>query len=142
MSCERVRAQVSLQLDGELSELERRMMQSHLARCEDCGAYEHGVVSVTSLLREAPLEQAPYPLVVRLPRRISVAYGQVAGVAAVFVIMVAGVLSTFAQSEQQQLPAIQFGDMPVRYETRSELVRELGILSGGRGYEGGPAVPV
>ena len=38
-NCDRARAWVSLKLDGELSELEGFMLESHLARCEACRAF-------------------------------------------------------------------------------------------------------
>ena len=34
--CARVREQVSLELDGELSQLEQRMLAAHLERCAAC----------------------------------------------------------------------------------------------------------
>ena len=40
--CSRVREQVSLELDGELSQLEQRMLGAHLERCGGCAAYADG----------------------------------------------------------------------------------------------------
>ena len=37
--CARVREQVSLELDGELSQLEQRMLGAHLERCGACATY-------------------------------------------------------------------------------------------------------
>jgi anti-sigma factor RsiW len=54
--CDRVRGQVSLELDGELSELERMMVARHLERCGDCRAFRDGVLEVTNRIRSTPLE--------------------------------------------------------------------------------------
>jgi predicted anti-sigma-YlaC factor YlaD len=53
--CDRVRGQVSVMLDGELSQLEQRMVASHLARCGDCRMFEESVREFTVQMREAPL---------------------------------------------------------------------------------------
>ena len=54
--CERAAHFVSLELDGELSLFERRMLRRHLQRCERCAAYARDVTAHTQLLRAAPLE--------------------------------------------------------------------------------------
>jgi ferric-dicitrate binding protein FerR (iron transport regulator) len=58
--CERARHWASLHLDGELSTLEGQLLDRHLRTCEECRAFDAGIVVATSLLREAPPE---------LPRR-------------------------------------------------------------------------
>jgi predicted anti-sigma-YlaC factor YlaD len=55
--CERARQFVSLELDGELSVFERRMLKRHLHRCKPCAAYAHDVTGLTRMLRSAPFEQ-------------------------------------------------------------------------------------
>jgi len=133
--CERVRAQVSLQLDGELSELERRMVASHLARCPECHAYERDTAVLTRLLREAPLESSRYPVVVRRPQRVSVAHLQV-GVAAAVAVVVLGVAVQTAGLERQGSSSRSSLAAPVRYETYDELAREVQlILDNGRSFD-------
>ena len=135
MICERVRAQVSLQLDGELSELERRMVESHLARCPECCSYERGAAMLTRLLREAPLQPLTYPVVVRRPRRVSVARMQV-GVAAAVAVAVLGVAVQTAGLERQGSSSRSSLAAPVRYETYDELAREVQlILDNGRSFD-------
>ena len=63
--CDRVRAQISVGLDGELSQLERAMLASHLARCAGCARYEQDVTAFTQALRAAPLEPLSRPIVVQ-----------------------------------------------------------------------------
>ena len=65
--CERARAYVSLELDSELSQLERAMLAAHVARCEPCAEFERNVRAQTEELRRAPLERLPRP--VELPAR-------------------------------------------------------------------------
>jgi predicted anti-sigma-YlaC factor YlaD len=65
-ACERARAWVSLRLDGELSELERALLDAHLAGCGDCRAAATGVEGQTRAMRAAPLE--PLPATPVLPR--------------------------------------------------------------------------
>jgi predicted anti-sigma-YlaC factor YlaD len=68
LACDRVRSQVSLELDDELSHLERAMVESHLRRCAGCGAFRDEVTSFTHEIREAPLEAWSGRVPVR-PRR-------------------------------------------------------------------------
>ena len=97
LQCERVRAQVSLRLDGELSQLEQRMVTAHLGRCADCRAFEESIVSFTTALRAAPLEQLSRPVVVRRSRRISL-LGAHAGIAATLVIALVGLVTQLEAS--------------------------------------------
>ena len=87
--CERVRAQLSLQLDDRLSELEEAIVSAHLSRCPACEAYRADVAAVTSLLRNAELERSERPVV--LPRRTRVSLGVLrAGAAAALVTLAVG----------------------------------------------------
>ena len=105
-NCDRVRAQVSLRLDSELSQLEVRMLEAHLARCADCREFEASVAEFTTELRAAPLEPLARSVVVPRRRGFSVIGAQVA-VAAVMALAVAGVASRMAADELR--PA---GDSP------------------------------
>jgi anti-sigma factor RsiW len=67
--CDRVRSQVSVELDGELSQLERAMVAWHLERCPTCAAFSANAVALTDALRSAPLEALERPLAVPSLRR-------------------------------------------------------------------------
>src|SRR5262245_15170217 len=67
--CDRARAAISMELDGELSELDRHRMQRHLARCEACRGFQEDASTFTMRLRLAPLEPVPVPMGGRFRRR-------------------------------------------------------------------------
>ena len=54
--CARAREAVSIQLDGELPELELDRLTTHLRFCPECEAWAEQVRDVTLRLREATLE--------------------------------------------------------------------------------------
>lgn len=86
--CERARAQISALLDGELSELEQADLGLHVEGCADCRAYHADSVSVSRLLRTAPLEQLEYPIVVPRRRYVSNRWVQVGSAAAAVLVAI------------------------------------------------------
>lgn len=86
--CERARAQISARLDGELSELEEADLGLHLDECADCSAYHADSVSVSRLLRAAPLEQLEFPIVVPRRRYVTNRWVQAASAAAAVLVAV------------------------------------------------------
>jgi predicted anti-sigma-YlaC factor YlaD len=69
--CERARSWVSLELDGELSEVEEALLRAHVGRCADCAGFERDAAALTRELRAAPLEASA--VAVMSPRRRSAA---------------------------------------------------------------------
>lgn len=134
--CERVRAQISVELDGELSQLERAMLAAHLGRCADCSAYDEEVAAFTGVLRESPLERMHSHVTVRRPRRLAVP--RVPSVAAAaLALAVVGVASQLAA---HRTPETAGFEPPTRFQTLGELERELTLLeiaSGGIGPHAG-----
>jgi predicted anti-sigma-YlaC factor YlaD len=55
--CDRARAWVSLELDDELSQLERALLDAHLSRCEACAAAALEARALAKTLRGAPLQR-------------------------------------------------------------------------------------
>jgi predicted anti-sigma-YlaC factor YlaD len=78
--CERSREWISLRLDGELSELAEKMLESHLARCAGCRAFEGDAAATTRLVRTASLELPEQPIA--LPRGRRLAFTRPAGAVA------------------------------------------------------------
>ena len=68
-SCERARAWASLEVDGELSQLERRQLRAHLRACADCAAAAAEMRSLAELLRAAPVERPTQSFAPTVPRR-------------------------------------------------------------------------
>jgi predicted anti-sigma-YlaC factor YlaD len=71
-SCDRAMQWISLDLDGELSQLEHAALGRHLDGCAPCRAVSVEVGAFTRLLREAPLVELDRPMVVGAPRRARV----------------------------------------------------------------------
>jgi anti-sigma factor RsiW len=137
--CDRVRGQISLALDGELSQLESRMMAAHLARCSDCAAFEADVVEVTRRLRAAPLEPLEHPIVVQRPRRVAFGRVQIAAAAA-FAVAVLGAATQLAARGEE--PAFA---TPQQYATNTQLTREVEqIIADGQAFSDsrGDAMPI
>ena len=124
--CQRIREQVSLELDGELSQLEQRMLTSHLDRCTDCREFADEVASFTDELRYAPLEKLERPIVVSTPRRLSPARFQV-GIAAAFAFAALGLgtqLSVGPSSDFAEFQSVS------RFPTLTQLEREIAMIEG------------
>jgi len=85
--CERSREWISLRLDGELSELAEKMLESHLVRCAACRTFESDVEVMSRLVRTAPLEHPEQPIA--LPRGRRRAYARPVGAVAASVAAVA-----------------------------------------------------
>lgn len=67
--CERARAWASLDLDGDLADIERLLLDDHVTRCEGCAAAVEGMRSLTAVVRATPLERPERTLVLPLRRR-------------------------------------------------------------------------
>lgn len=68
-TCQRAREAVSLQLDGELSELGSTRLSAHLRECAACAAYAHEATAIAGRLRAAPLEQPGVAVTLSARRR-------------------------------------------------------------------------
>ena len=68
-ACDRAAQWISLELDDELSVLERAALARHLERCDLCRAMRVEIGGLTGLLREAPAAEPARPILVAPPRR-------------------------------------------------------------------------
>jgi predicted anti-sigma-YlaC factor YlaD len=116
---------VSLLLDDELSQLERRMLDAHLRRCAECSAYADEVTTFTDQIRYAPMETLSRQIVVQRRRRMPAMRLQ-AGVAAALAFAALGLGSQLASGPTTSELT---GFRPVtKYPTQAELQREIAIL--------------
>jgi anti-sigma factor RsiW len=67
--CSRAQAWASLELDGELSQLECALLEAHLRRCAACAVRVADLRALTVAIREAPLEQLSEPAFTSTPAR-------------------------------------------------------------------------
>jgi anti-sigma factor RsiW len=79
--CERARTWAALAPDGELSELERKLLDAHLQRCSPCAHFALDVAAIAAELRAAAPQPLPRPLSVPIWRRRPV-YARVRAVGA------------------------------------------------------------
>jgi anti-sigma factor RsiW len=101
--CERARTWAALAPDGELSELERKLLDAHVQRCAACAYFAVEVAAVATELRAASLQPLPRPLVVPIWRRRPV-YARVrtVGAAAAVAVMALGIASRAPLSESDR----------------------------------------
>lgn len=125
--CSRVREQVSLELDGELSQLEQRMLGTHLERCPRCAAYAADVRDVTERIRNAPRAVMQRPIVVRRRRPLTTVRLQV-GVAAAFALAALGLGTQLASSTDSQGSLARYEGQPALNPPRSVFEQEQAIL--------------
>jgi predicted anti-sigma-YlaC factor YlaD len=128
MVCDRVRSQISLELDEELSQLERAMVAAHLERCPECLAYQDEVGAFTQALREAPFERMSSPVAVRRARRYVAARLQV-GVAAAVAVVALGVASQVATEEQASPTGSRVESEQIRYPSLRRIEAEQELLN-------------
>jgi predicted anti-sigma-YlaC factor YlaD len=127
VNCSRVRSQISLRLDDELSQLERRMVSTHLERCYDCRLFADEVEEFTLALRAAPSILLDRPIAVSRPRRLSILRMQ-AGVAAVLAFVAVGVASQVTPSSSGDVTQSEWSVTVTRFPTRAETEHELALL--------------
>lgn len=125
--CSRVREQVSLELDGELSQLEQRMLHTHLERCTRCAAYATDVRDFTERMRSAPHAFMRRPVVVRRRRALTAVRLQI-GVAAAFALAALGLGTQLAASPEQSSSLARFEGQPALSPPRAVLEQEQAIL--------------
>jgi anti-sigma factor RsiW len=106
-TCERVREQLSLALDGELSQLESAHLDAHLFACASCRAFGAEIGAATCVVRAAPLEELSFPITIPGSRRIARRAFQATAAAAV--VLAAGIGSIdLANREAQRSAAPAF----------------------------------
>ena len=115
--CERARTWAALAPDGELSELERKLLDAHVQRCAACAYFAVEVAAVASRAARRRAAAAAAPLVVPIWRRRPV-YARVraVGAAAAVAVMALGVAARAPLSASDR----ESFDFPQRDELREQ----------------------
>jgi hypothetical protein len=135
-SCDRARSLISLRLDQGLSELESRMLEAHVARCEDCRAFELGARRLTATIRAQPLVPLGEPIAVRRQRAFPRFARLAAASGAAAAVVVAGTLlglSTASHTSGPNVapPADEINDSnDIRALRRADLLDSIPTKSG------------
>jgi predicted anti-sigma-YlaC factor YlaD len=111
--CSATRELVSLELDGELTELDAARLAAHLEGCASCRELKAELGGLTAALRATPLEPLSRPIA--LPQRVRVFLRplQVGAVAATIAVVagVAGIVGTLhSGGPAQRVPSVQTGE--------------------------------
>lgn len=96
--CSHGLAWASLELDGELSQLESVLLERHLARCAACAAHVGDMRALTEALRTAPVEAPSAPVFVASSRRARTGTLAAKVALAATLALAAGGLGVFAGS--------------------------------------------
>jgi predicted anti-sigma-YlaC factor YlaD len=129
LCCRRIREQISVSLDRELSRFERMMVDTHLAECADCRSYGTDVAAITRALRAADLQPLESPVVVPAGGR-AVRLRLASSVAAVLAVALVGVASQIAAHRPPQAVHSRLGAQ-VRFPSQGELLREQALARSG-----------
>jgi predicted anti-sigma-YlaC factor YlaD len=123
-TCDRVVSYATLAVDGELSELEQRLVETHIARCADCRAFAHDVETITRMLRDAPLEPLARPVTVPYRSRRLVARPLQVAAAALVAVAFTGVLGSSALDLGSDVTR----EGPTRYASLKVLQQEQDMI--------------
>jgi predicted anti-sigma-YlaC factor YlaD len=131
-ACERARTWLSLRLDGELSEMENALLESHLGRCASCTEAADRITGLTLALRAAPLE-APATQVT-VPRQMRIGSLRRFYVAAVAVLVLALAASGVGSVAALQVVATRSAPPKIRHVSAvaTGMSDDLQLLAGVR----------
>jgi predicted anti-sigma-YlaC factor YlaD len=124
--CERAREWASLELDGELSELEFRLLRDHLNGCAGCLRFASETAQLTAVVRAAPLMTHHVRVVVpRARRRVPLRALQFAAAAALLAAVgVAGVVGFAGGSGNGGVGEAMIQVSPAAFETDMTDIKE------------------
>jgi anti-sigma factor RsiW len=128
--CERIRGYAAWSVDGELSEMEAAALAAHLAACSACNAYAASLEEAARLVRQTPLEDLEFPIV--LPsRRLRFARTIQVGAAAAAVAAVVGLSATVpfnASSHRNAAGVVRAGAVYLTPEDELRMLREASVF--------------
>jgi len=101
--CDRAREYSSRSLDGELSDFEHALLETHLERCEPCRAYSVDLAEIVTRLRANPMESLSQPISLPSRRRVRArALQGAAALAAAAVAATAGLVGSLQSQPSSQ----------------------------------------
>jgi anti-sigma factor RsiW len=128
--CERIRGYAAWSVDGELSEVEAAALAAHLATCSACNAYAASLEEAARLVRQTPLEDLEFPIV--LPsRRLRFARTIQVGAAAAAVAAVVGLSAMLpfnASSHRSAVGVVRAGAVYLTPEDELRMLREASVF--------------
>ena len=125
-TCERARAWISAELDGELSDFESVLLRSHLLRCGSCKTFKLDAGALARTLREASFEPMSGPIVVSRRRSVAFRPLRVPGAAALVALTIAsGGLFASIHADSVLRPS-RAGDAVVDDQDVHALQRQIG----------------
>jgi anti-sigma factor RsiW len=126
-ACDRARQAVSLHLDGELSQLERALLERHLDRCSACAEFAADASALTQELRVAPLVRLERPVALPLRRRRDYGFGHASAWAAGASVAATALIAVMALPAQQP-SAPASAPKSNAYQRTNQDLRDLRIL--------------
>jgi Putative zinc-finger len=127
-ACDRARQAVSLDLDGELSQLELAFLERHVRRCEPCAAFATELRGVSEQLRAAPLLPLARPIELPLRRRVGLSARRVGAWAGAGAAAAAALLAVMVLPAQQRVHRIGPTPTPVIVQSNNDDLRDLRVL--------------
>ena len=128
--CDRARAWVSRELDGELSEFERVLLAAHVADCAPCRSFKADVAAITAELRSAPLERLGRRVELPLRRRLSLRPLQAAAAAmAVMAVGLGSLFSSLNSRDALERPSVEEALPVEQWVERQRAVQRLELES-------------
>ena len=121
--------------DGELSELERKLLEAHLSRCAACASFAVEVAAITADLRAAAAEPLTRPVAIPVwRRRRSYASVRAVGAAAAIAAMTVGIAARAPlptdETASLRLPRVTDYSLNVQAEAaRFNALRRSGALA-------------
>jgi anti-sigma factor RsiW len=125
-ACDRAREAASLALDGELSQLERVLLERHLDRCPACAEFSADVSALTRELRAAEVVRLERQIELPLRRRVGHGFRNVGAWATTAAVAVAALLAVTALPAQRARPGTP-GVPNVQQSTNQDLVDQRAL---------------
>jgi predicted anti-sigma-YlaC factor YlaD len=121
--CDRAAEWISLELDGELSELDRARLEDHLDRCPSCRAWQAEVAGFTGLMRSAPPAELSAPVAIVLPRLRARRRAAAATLATAAAAVAAAIVALPQTAQNVSSGALPFEDAQQQRQFAQEHVR-------------------